>query len=127
MSNLISGKEALIALANGEEVEWANDGTNWYPIAKNTAKICYFFDDSHGWIFRLAPQTIKITIEVPKPFKPKDGEGFYFLSDDSNTGYNLITQIDEMFDEHLWLGKWQTEEEIIQVRDALRGVFNDIS
>lgn len=60
---LISGKEALIALANGKEVETKKkDEITWSSIGFFAVNI--FKDEK--WEFRLRPRTITInSIEVP--------------------------------------------------------------
>lgn len=119
---LISGKEALIALANGEKVEWCNS-TPWYPLAINTAKICYFLELGHGWLFRLAPRTITINgIEVPAPADDKDyhHQGIWILNslEPKEYGYVVLDITDEL--PRYW---WKSEEEIKQVVAALRQIF----
>lgn len=128
MANLISGKEALIALANGEEVEYwcENDPSiqkRWKPIkALNEYKLSYFLEDKPRFEFRLKPKTITLNgIEVPEPFEPKDGEKFWIISDDYMSGYtssNLIRGCS--------FGAWRTEEEIKQVVAALRQIFGGV-
>lgn len=117
MSELISGKDALIALANGEEVqikcvkddEW-HDSTLW------TVRELLRWQGE----FRLKPRTITINnIEVPTPFEPKKGEAFYHITPSQNKGYFYNTN--ECFHQ---FGAWRTEEEIKQVVAALREVFN---
>ena len=57
MSELISGKDALIALANGEEVEYKFDDSNgWMP--QNCLTIDGYLNNVA--IFRLKPRTITI-------------------------------------------------------------------
>ena len=58
MSKLISGKEALIALANGKEVECRAYGKNWINANNKHHPLSLFFDDSFQ--FRLKPRTITI-------------------------------------------------------------------
>ncbi len=61
MSNLISGKEALIALANGEDVEVQYIGKkNWEDIKQNKFSLTIF--DNNRYLFRIKPRTIKIEI-----------------------------------------------------------------
>ena len=67
MSKLISGKEALIALANGEAVQVRNLNDTWYKdwtdyeSFKFKMWIGYFTDGaSQGYEFRLKPRTITI-------------------------------------------------------------------
>lgn len=118
MTNLISGKEALIALANGEEVELQHEygfiGLDNYSISifKNTeAK------------FRLKPRTITINgIEVPAPFKPKYGDTAFVLSK-GHKGYRKVIYKAATYSV---FGAWRTEDEIKQVVAALRQIFGGV-
>ena len=127
MSELISGKEALIALANGEKVEWTHFSVGkWRKVPQQTAKLQYFLDDDLGWKFRLKQRTITINeIEVPAPFEPKIGDYFYVICPTSFTGYTEGFAENQKHLECLsMLGAWRTEEEIKQVVAALRSIFN---
>lgn len=127
MSELISGKEALIALANGESVQKRSDswaGGHWLDISKKEPfnldcfLICL---NSHGETikFRIKPRTISINgIEVPAPFEPKKGEAFYHIAPGQDKGYFYNTN--ECFHQ---FGAWRTEAEIKQVVSAIRSVF----
>ena len=121
---LISGKEALIALANGDEVEWTHFSVGeWHKVPQKTAKLQYFLDDDLGWKFRLKPRTITINgIEVPAPFEPKCGDMVWCLSELTPSGYEARTTY-EPEDFFSNLGYWRTKEEIKQVVAALRQVF----
>ncbi|NWK74077.1 hypothetical protein HYG93_07210 [Acinetobacter sp. SwsAc6] len=121
MTNLISGKEALIALANGEEVELQVVGDmNWHDSTQWTVGELLCFTGK----FRLKPRTITINgIEVPAPFEPKDGDKFFYLNDGEEVGYIVCTH-DWGFDpSELNFGAWRSEDEIKQVVAALRQVF----
>ena len=129
---LISGADALIALANGKEVEyWCESDPSiqkrWTPIkALNEYKLSYFLEDKPRFEFRLAPRTITINgIEIPAPFEPKDGDEFWVLFEShySPCGYKLILP-DSKYSE-LCYGAWRTEEEIKQVVAALRGALKN--
>ena len=122
MSELISGKEALIALANGEEVEWRHPERDWFKAPQCNMRTQDFF--SGVYQFRLKPRTITINgIEVPAPFEPKDGDKFFYLNDGEEVGYIVCTH-DWGFDpSELNFGAWRTEEEVQQVIAALRQVF----
>ena len=117
---LISGKEALIALANGEEVELQATGDmNWYGSTQWTVGELLCFKGR----FRLKPRTILINdIEVPAPFEPKCGDMVWCLSELTPSGYEARTAY-EPEDFFSNLGYWRTEEEIKQVVAALRQVF----
>ena len=117
MSKLISGKEALIALANGEEVETCLGG-EWLNSDHVKALQVECIIENY-FNFRLKPRTITINgIEVPAPFEPKDGEAFYYITSSQDEGYFHNTN--ERFHQ---FGAWRTEEEIKQVVAALRSVF----
>ena len=127
MIELISGKEALIALANGEEVQCANAGTlNWNDVGWD-CHIGLFTTGKNkngfAFVFRLKPRTITINgIEVPAPFEPKEGDYFWYISDEYTTGYSCNTK--DSFLGDIRLGAWRTEEEIKQVVRALRKLLN---
>lgn len=120
MSELISGKEALIAIANGQEVECRAYEKKWVDAGNHNHNIGLFFDDCFK--FRLKPRTITINgIEVPAPFEPKVGDEVWFLNDDSERGYGCSAEYYK--DIKSYFGWWRTEEEIKQVVAALREVF----
>ena len=121
MSELISGKEAKLAWANGKKLQIANTivGEDFYDIDDSNTMLNIF--DLDFYQFRLKPRTITINgIEVPAPFEPKVGDKFWIISDDYELGYTSSTLI---FGEVCLLGAWRTEEEIKQVVAALRSVF----
>ena len=61
MSKLISGKEALIALANGEEVEFKDGMEKWENIKHHMNLDLSMFLTAPEWMkFRLKPRTITI-------------------------------------------------------------------
>ena len=118
MSKLISGKEALIALANGEEVEYLY-GTEWESVTGNQILITAITGDKFK--FRLKPRTITINgVEVPAPFEPQAGDKVWCISDDHGCGYCMY---DWQINHSVVIGAWRTEEEIKQVVAALRSVF----
>ena len=117
MSKLISGKEALIALANGEAVEFCYRDV-WDSIGEMIV-IDHFMSDKFK--FRLKPRTTTINgVEVPAPFEPKDGDKVWCISDDHGCGYCMY---DWQINHSVVIGAWRTEEEIKQVVAALRSVF----
>ena len=133
MSELISGKKALIALANGEDVQLRNLKDSWYKewTDYNSFKfktwIGFFIEgESSGYEFRIKPHTSTINgIEVPAPFKPKKDDKYFFIDPvNSNVGYSSDYYEDK--NEHACqtqFGVWRTEEEIKQVVEVLREVF----
>ena len=123
MTNLISGKDALIALANGEEVEFKDGIDKWENIKHHMNLDLSMFLTSPDWIkFRLKPRTITINrIEVPAPFKPKEGEIYWYLTD-SRCGYGCIENKEGC---RVGIAAWRTEDEIKQVVAVLRQVFGE--
>ena len=124
MSELISGRGALIALANGKTVEVKRIHDNeWKPAQLFGVSV---FTDSETTSFRLKPRTITINgIEVPAPFEPKEGDIFYILSTSYECGYVkiLFYRNDKQGNMLAQFGAWRTEEEIKQVVVALQNVF----
>lgn len=121
MNNLISGKEALIALANGEDVEvQARGDMNWYDSTQWTVGELLCFKGR----FRIKPRTITLNgIEVPTPFEPKVGEEYWFIADYISSGYGCTQEGTGI---NSSIGKWKSEEEIKQVVAALRQVFGEV-
>ena len=123
MSKLISGKEALIALANGEEVECKNDVTGMDWSDATGLLVRSFFDPTHMWGFRLKPRTILINgIEVPVSFNGELGhkQYAYVLNTAIPDGYSHIKFYEGNAKP---LACWICEDEIKQVVEALRSVF----
>ena len=123
MSELISGKEALIALANGGDIEWRHPERDWFKAPQCSMRTQDFF--SGVYQFRLKPRTITINgIEVPAPFEPKEGETYWCFSTQTVIGYGHNVYESERADRRfINMGAWRTEEEIKQVVAALRSVF----
>lgn len=121
MSELISGKEALIALANGEEVECRACEKNWINASSKYHHLSLFFNDSFQ--FRLKPRTILINgIEVPASFNGELGhkQYAYVLNTAFPDGYSHIKFYEGNAKP---LACWICEDEIKQVVSALRSVF----
>lgn len=121
---LISGKDALIALANGEEVEVKFNNTDgWNSINKKDAYSFEIFLDPIRTEFRLKPSTITLNVEIPAPFEPKDGDRVWFICDDNDFGYAKSESYGD--DIKSFYGWWRTEEQIKQVVAALRGAIKN--
>ena len=131
MSNFISGKEALIALANGEDVQYnwvENPSITWMSVGEELKEFTLFeimeSKSRHGrFNLRLKPRTITLNgIEVPAPFEPKEGETFFYIDTRFALGHGSMT-CKKNYKEYEQFGAWRTEEEIKQVVEALRSVF----
>lgn len=121
---LISGKDALIALANGQDVEYMDTSNTFKSLGWGNAfglETNLFFSDRFK--FRLAPRTITINgIEVPAPAEDMDyhHQGIWILNslEPKEYGYVVLDITDEL--PRYW---WKSEEEIKQVVAALRQIF----
>ena len=118
---LINGKEALIASANGQEIEARHKqtGMGW----SNAMTLNLFSFKSSMFEFRLKPRTITINgIEVPAPAEGEDyhHQGIWILNslEPKEYGYVVLDITDEL--PRYW---WRAEEEIKQVVAALRQAF----
>lgn len=126
MSELISGADAKIAWAKGENVQFRDEFDKWYQDwtdlegKKNGFWITDFDLPNHQ--FRLKPSIVKIEIEVLAPFEPKDGDECFILSSDSEDGfYRFVYEENSGFHKNLiQYGAWQTEAEIKIVVEQLR-------
>ena len=135
---LISGKEALIALANGEDVEFYNPfegNIGWKELGEfstvrallNDCFVCSDDGEEVKTKFRLKPRTITLNgIEVPAPFEPEYDDEYYHLDSEIGCGYGLRTWSNHPDHKVITqFGAWSTEEEIKQVVSALRKVFKE--
>ena len=119
MPKLISGKEALIALANGENIQQDING-EWSDIRRDISWRSILGDN---YSLRLKPHTITINgIEVPAPFKPKNSESAWVVDSATPLGYRNIFHHSDCV--HFMC--WRTEDEIKQVVAALRQVFGKV-
>ncbi|WP_144618809.1 hypothetical protein [Acinetobacter pittii] len=119
---LISGAEAKIAWANGKEIEYQNklDSDAWIVI-DDTNTLGVFSKDQ--FVFRLKPQTIKLELELPKPFEPKVNDLYCCIAMTNLRGYTQKVYKDDGDDECLiHLGAYRIEEEIKQVVEQLRKI-----
>lgn len=129
---LISGADALRALADGKNVQyrtnfsksnWADDTATFSAeeiLAEETAETDDY--NSLKLFFRLKPQTIKLELEIPAPFEPEEDCHVYILDDGKTDSYRRYS-----FEVHgdkgnTFIGIWRTEEEIKQVVEQLRKI-----
>ena len=124
MANLISGKEALIALANGDEVLWrTKNNAEVKSFRKQTPDLDLVLSGDCNYRFWIKPRTITLELEIPAPFEPRDGETYWFITD-SECGYNCVENKEGC---RVGIAAWRSEDEIKQVVAALRQVFGRLS
>ena len=124
MSELISGKEALIAFANGEEVEFEHDIHGW--ICCSSLDVVQILGCRYN--FRIKPRTITINgiDEIPAPFAPQDKEVCFYLDYLEDCGFSKLSFDSKNNVHHKFIqyGAWSSEEDIKQVVKTLHSVFN---
>lgn len=103
MSGLISGKEALIAMANGEEVQFTmNDCISWHDSSKNLAAFKFLTDE---YKFRLKPRNINLNgVEVGQP-------------ESSNWGFGDLCEV---------ILKFKSREDAFHFHENILKIFNPI-
>ncbi|RSG20311.1 hypothetical protein [Acinetobacter baumannii] len=127
---LISGAEALRALADGKDVDvhestyknevWFNlKETKFTPAEILAEKVR---NKPYTLTFRLKPQTIKLELELPKPFEPEEDCHVYILDDGKTDGYRRYSYEVHGDKGNTFIGIWRTEEEIKQVVEQLRKI-----
>ncbi|MBR7681748.1 hypothetical protein [Acinetobacter nosocomialis] len=119
---LISGAEAKLAWANGVDIQIKNvNCVNWYDLDESTCNLDIF--DNVRVDFRLKPQTIKLELELPKPFEPEEGEKYWWINPNAKLGYEWDTNDLERTDfNRIAMSVWRTEDEIKQVVAQLRKI-----
>ncbi|NIE95152.1 hypothetical protein F3J02_01410 [Acinetobacter sp. Tr-809] len=117
---LISGADALRALADGKEVECKNKvSLDWFSCL--SLSVAELVDGSCN--YRIKPRTIKLELEIPEPFEPRERERYWFIDSCSECGYSSAIYHDVLEDAQLMqYGAYQSEQDVIAVRDALRGI-----
>ncbi|OUD57293.1 hypothetical protein BTR16_16460, partial [Acinetobacter baumannii] len=92
---------------------------NWYDLDESKYNLDIF--DNVRVDFRLKPQTIKVELELPKPFEPKDGETYWHIYPSAEKGYHFVRSFE---DDDVWcqFGAWRTEAEVKQVVEQLRKI-----
>lgn len=127
---LISGAEALRALADGKEVEynWLNQKSSKWMLVSEELKQFNLYEILSGITefgaikFRLKPQTIKLELEIPAPFEPEEDCHVYILDDGKTDGYRRYSYEVHGDKGNTFIGIWRTEEEIKQVVAQLRKI-----
>ena len=122
-NGLISGSDALRALADGEEVQ-IESNKQWVSV--DNCQVYQFLSRGCSYKFRLKPKTITLNgIEVPACGENyKEGEDVYVLNDCCDErGYIEYSVGGHNFGGLLPKLWWRTESEIKQVVAALRSVF----
>ncbi|MFI9938508.1 hypothetical protein [Acinetobacter baumannii] len=107
----LEGHPVQFMLANGDFIDITSDTT------------LGIFEKDGGYSFRLKPQTIKLELELPKPFEPKDGEVYHYIQLTNDTGVDCKHYCDDKYDRnHLRMGVWRTEADAKQALEVLKSL-----
>ncbi len=107
----LEGHPVQFMLANGDFIDITSDTT------------LGIFEKDGGYSFRLKPQTIKLELELPKPFEPEEGEKYWWINPNAKLGYEWDTNDLERTDfNRIAMSVWRTEDEIKQVVEQLRKI-----
>ncbi|UJQ43495.1 hypothetical protein [Acinetobacter phage vB_AbM_WUPSU] len=124
--DLISGAEALRALADGvkpEEIEVIFSNGYATSFISTDGKVGFIVRHLNEKMFRLKPQTVKVELELPKPFEPKIGEKYWYLKLLGGNDYDWACFFGNENDSYFQrFGAWRTESEIKQVVEQLRKI-----
>ncbi|HEO1785454.1 TPA: hypothetical protein VAM23_001960 [Acinetobacter baumannii] len=124
---LISGD---VALANVHKctVQYLHDDEpygRWTTITDHLWSqyhLGMFLDPDTKFKFRFKPQTIKLELELPKPFEPEEDCHVYILDDGKTDGYRRYSYEVHGDKGNTFIGIWRTEDEIKQVVEQLRKI-----
>ncbi|MCU4454573.1 hypothetical protein [Acinetobacter nosocomialis] len=106
----LEGHPVQFMLANGDYIDITSDTT------------LGIFEKDGGYSFRIKPQTIKLELELPKPFEPEEDCHVYILDDGKTDGYRRYSYEVHGDKGNTFIGIWRTEEEIKQVVEQLRKI-----
>lgn len=115
---LISGD---VALANVHKciVQYLHDDEpygRWTTITDHLWSqyhLGMFLDPDTKFKFRFKPQTIKVELELPKPFEPKEGDEYFYISTLQHCLYSHDVWSDETADiTQAAFGAYRTEDDV---------------
>ncbi|EPG6933197.1 hypothetical protein NLV80_000793 [Acinetobacter baumannii] len=127
---LISGSDVPALIKAGKEVQFRSvfnvqGGGEWKDFDPERDEEEFSLGDLINTRFewRLKPQTIKLELELPKPFEPKVGEEYFYLNSGRESGFAKKLHDGKKLDYMATqFGAWRTEDEIKQVVAQLRKI-----
>ncbi len=126
---LISGADVPALIKKGESVQFRSvfnvqGGGEWKDLDLERDEEEFSLGDLINTRFewRLKPQTIKLELELPKPFEPEEDCHVYILDDGKTDGYRRYSYEVHGDKGNTFIGIWRTEEEIKQVVEQLRKI-----
>ncbi|MDP7925211.1 hypothetical protein [Acinetobacter baumannii] len=126
---LISGADVPALIKRGESVQFRSvfnvqGGGEWQDLNLERDEEEFSLGDLINTRFewRLKPQTIKLELELPKPFEPKDGDIYWFTTCRTEKGYSCRNHKARHGDSGMQFGAYRTEAEVKQVVEQLRKI-----
>lgn len=126
---LISGADVPALIKKGESVQFRSvfnvqGGGEWKDLDLERDEEEFSLGDLINTRFewRLKPQTIKLELELPKPFEPEEDCHVYILDDGKTDGYRRYSYEVHGDKGNTFIGIWRTEDEIKQVVEQLRKI-----
>ncbi|MDR9533133.1 hypothetical protein RJC76_11940 [Acinetobacter nosocomialis] len=119
---LISGREAWLAFFDGLHVQWSEiDREAWFNFKEEDWNTHSLKND--GFKFRIKPQSIKLELELPKPFEPKEGDEYFYISTLQHCLYSHDVWSDEPADiTQAAFGAYRTEDDVKKAVEQLRKI-----
>ena len=123
MGNLyeeVSGIEAFTRAYDGEYAQYStnNSEMSWLSFEKCS----WDFDELRGktFKFRVKRQTLKINVEIPKPFTPKHGEEYWYICSTAiQKAYKTIQDGGSLDKLNQMLGCYKTKEDALLAFEIL--------
>ncbi|MFA2984174.1 hypothetical protein KWE57_03735 [Acinetobacter pittii] len=127
---LISGVDIPSLIKKGESVQFRSafnvqGGGDWQDLNLERDEEEFSLGDLINTRFewRLKPQTIKLELELPKPFEPKDGDEYFYISTLQNCLYSHDVWSDEPADiTQAAFGAYRTEDDVKKAVEQLRKI-----
>lgn len=126
---LISGD---VALANVHKhiVQYLHDDEpygRWTTITDNLWSqyhLGMFLDPDTKFKFRFKPQTIKVELELPKPFEPRDGDECFIVDSEQEDGFYRFTYSEDsgFHQNFIQFGAYRTEDDVKKAVEQLRKI-----
>lgn len=106
----LEGHPVQFMLANGDFIDITSDTT------------LGIFEKDGGYSFRLKPQTIKLELELPKPFEPKEGDIYWFITCRTEKGYSCRNHKARHGNSGMQFGAYRTEDDVKKAVEQLRKI-----
>ncbi|UDY21223.1 hypothetical protein NLHDIDDJ_02889 [Acinetobacter baumannii] len=128
---LISGADVSALIKKGESVQFRSvfnvqGGGEWQDLDLERDEEEFSLGDLINTRFewRLKPQTIKLELEMPKPFKPRDGDDCFIVDSEQEDGFYRFTYSEDsgFHQNFIQFGAYKTEDDVKKAVEQLRKI-----